>query len=379
MVLLRKVIGDALRARRLAQHRTLREVSTAANVSLGYLSEIERGHKEASSELLASICDALGAPAVRDAQRRQRHVRAGRADGRRVQASAATGARAGQRRRAAARSPTSATDGDVTVERAQRRTAADDPDRRRRTAGPRRVTLQVTRGPLRTTLITDAGPAGAVSEFAAADSRAAGGWRDGLARGCQDWRAAGLPRRSGGRREDATMANPFVKGWKYLMALFGSKIDEYADPKVQIQQAIEDAQRQHQALVQQAAAVIGNQRQLEMKLSRQLTEVENLQTNARQALVLADRARTGGDDDEGRPSTSTTAQTFATQLVAAEALDGGPQVAARPGARRGAAGPQGGREQRHAAAAEARRADQAAQPARAGQDAGDGGHGRWSR
>jgi transcriptional regulator with XRE-family HTH domain len=62
MVLLRKVIGDGLRARRLAQHRTLREVSMAANVSLGYLSEIERGHKEASSELLASICDALGAP-----------------------------------------------------------------------------------------------------------------------------------------------------------------------------------------------------------------------------------------------------------------------------------------------------------------------------
>lgn len=60
MVLLRKVIGDVLRARRLAQHRTLRDVSTAANVSLGYLSEIERGHKEASSELLAAICEALG-------------------------------------------------------------------------------------------------------------------------------------------------------------------------------------------------------------------------------------------------------------------------------------------------------------------------------
>jgi transcriptional regulator with XRE-family HTH domain len=55
------VIGDALRARRQAQHRTLRQVSTAANVSLGYLSEIERGQKEASSELLSSICDALGA------------------------------------------------------------------------------------------------------------------------------------------------------------------------------------------------------------------------------------------------------------------------------------------------------------------------------
>ena len=50
------------------------------------------------------------------------------------------------------------------------------------------------------------------------------------------------------------MANPFVKAWKYLMALFSSKIDEHADPKVQIQQAIEDAQRQHQALTQQAAS-----------------------------------------------------------------------------------------------------------------------------
>lgn len=60
MVLLRRVIGDALRGRRQAQHRTLREVSTSANVSLGYLSEIERGQKEPSSELLASICDALG-------------------------------------------------------------------------------------------------------------------------------------------------------------------------------------------------------------------------------------------------------------------------------------------------------------------------------
>lgn len=60
MVLLRRVIGDTLRAQRLAQRRTLREVSTAAKVSLGYLSEVERGQKEASSELLSSICDALG-------------------------------------------------------------------------------------------------------------------------------------------------------------------------------------------------------------------------------------------------------------------------------------------------------------------------------
>jgi len=113
------------------------------------------------------------------------------------------------------------------------------------------------------------------------------------------------------------MANPFVKGWRYMMALFGAKIDEYADPKVQIQQAIEDAQRQHQALVQQAAAVIGNQRQLEMKLSRQMSEVEKLQGMARQALVLADKARADGNEAEAQKYEST-ATTLATQLVSGE-------------------------------------------------------------
>ena len=60
MAVLRTLIGEALRTARLRQHRTLREVSGAARVSLGYLSEVERGQKEASSELLASICRALG-------------------------------------------------------------------------------------------------------------------------------------------------------------------------------------------------------------------------------------------------------------------------------------------------------------------------------
>jgi len=113
------------------------------------------------------------------------------------------------------------------------------------------------------------------------------------------------------------MANPFAKGWKYLMALMGAKIDEYADPKVQIQQAVEEAQRTHHALVQQAAAVIGNQRQLEMKLSRQMSEVEKLQASARQALVLSDQARASGDESKGAEYENT-AQIFATQLVAAE-------------------------------------------------------------
>ena len=62
MILLRSLLGDVLRERRRHQGRTLREVSSAARVSLGYLSEVERGQKEASSELLGSICDALDVP-----------------------------------------------------------------------------------------------------------------------------------------------------------------------------------------------------------------------------------------------------------------------------------------------------------------------------
>jgi phage shock protein A len=113
------------------------------------------------------------------------------------------------------------------------------------------------------------------------------------------------------------MASPFVKGWKYLMALFGAKIDEYADPKVQIQQAVEEAQRTHRALVQQAAAVIGNQRQLEMKLSRTMGEVEKLSNSARQAIVLADQSRVQNDAVKAAEYENA-AQAFATQLVAAE-------------------------------------------------------------
>jgi transcriptional regulator with XRE-family HTH domain len=61
-VLLREAIGDRLRHARTNQRRTLREVSRSARVSLGYLSEVERGRKEASSELLSAICDALDLP-----------------------------------------------------------------------------------------------------------------------------------------------------------------------------------------------------------------------------------------------------------------------------------------------------------------------------
>lgn len=64
-ILLREVIGDVLRRERATQGRTLREVSNSARVSLGYLSEVERGRKEASSELLNAICSALEVPLSR--------------------------------------------------------------------------------------------------------------------------------------------------------------------------------------------------------------------------------------------------------------------------------------------------------------------------
>lgn len=101
------------------------------------------------------------------------------------------------------------------------------------------------------------------------------------------------------------------------MALFDSKIEENADPKIQIQQAIEEAQRQHQELSQQAANVIGNQRQLEMQLNRRLAEIEKLQGNTRQALQLADRARAEGDEAKA-VEYENAAEAFAAQLVTAE-------------------------------------------------------------
>ncbi|MEJ6548279.1 MULTISPECIES: PspA/IM30 family protein [unclassified Corynebacterium] len=113
------------------------------------------------------------------------------------------------------------------------------------------------------------------------------------------------------------MANPFSKAWKYLMALFDSKIEENADPKVQIEQAIREAQNQHRQLSQQAAAVIGNQRQLEMKLNRQLAEIEKLQANTKQALTLSDKARSEGDNQKA-VEYENAAEAFAAQLVTAE-------------------------------------------------------------
>jgi phage shock protein A len=107
------------------------------------------------------------------------------------------------------------------------------------------------------------------------------------------------------------------RGWRYFVAALSGKLDERADPKIQIEQAITEAKRQHELLSQQAAAVLGNRHQLEMKLDKQMDEVERMQASARQAIVLAEQARAAGDTEKAT-SYESAAQSFATQLVAAE-------------------------------------------------------------
>jgi phage shock protein A len=106
--------------------------------------------------------------------------------------------------------------------------------------------------------------------------------------------------------------------YKYTVALLGRRFEDVADPEIQIEQAIEEGKRQHALLVQQAAAVIGNQHQLELRLRRTIDQVEALRSSAREALRLADAARESGDGD-ATTSYEETAQSFAVALVSTEA------------------------------------------------------------
>ncbi|WP_326820327.1 PspA/IM30 family protein [Streptosporangium sp. NBC_01756] len=107
------------------------------------------------------------------------------------------------------------------------------------------------------------------------------------------------------------------RAWRYLVFALSGRLDELADPRVQIEQAIQEAKEQHQRLSQQAAAVIGNERELEMKLTRSLEETEKLQANARQAVLLSEQARAAGDERKAL-SYEDSARAFASRLVAAE-------------------------------------------------------------
>ena len=113
------------------------------------------------------------------------------------------------------------------------------------------------------------------------------------------------------------MFKALKRWWKYMGAKIGGSLDERADPKVQLEQSIREAQDQHRRLREQAANVIANQKQLEMQLSRTMGELEKANANTRQALMMAQEAEKAGDMDKAREYNQT-AEAFANRLIATE-------------------------------------------------------------
>ena len=94
------------------------------------------------------------------------------------------------------------------------------------------------------------------------------------------------------------------KWWKYLTAKLTGSFEANADPKIQLEQAITEAQEQHKRLKEQATAVIAGQKQAEIRLNGKLAELEKLNANARQALIMAADAEKAGDADKAAKYTS---------------------------------------------------------------------------
>ena len=113
------------------------------------------------------------------------------------------------------------------------------------------------------------------------------------------------------------MFKALKRWWKYLGAKVNSVFNEKADPKIQLEQAITEAQDQHRRLREQAANVIANQKQTEMRLDRAMGELEKVSANARQAVLMADEAAKKGDTAKVEEYTSA-AESFATRLIAIE-------------------------------------------------------------
>ena len=109
----------------------------------------------------------------------------------------------------------------------------------------------------------------------------------------------------------------FRKWWNYLTAKLTGSFNERADPKVQLEQAITEAQTQHVRLKEQAANVIANQKQSEIRLNGKLDELEKLNANARQALIMAADAEKAGDAAKAAQYNSA-AETIANQLIQVE-------------------------------------------------------------
>jgi len=113
------------------------------------------------------------------------------------------------------------------------------------------------------------------------------------------------------------MFKVFRRWWAYITAKLGMSLEERADPKVQLEQAIAEAQDQQRRLKEQAANVIAHQKQTELRLNRSMGELEKVNGNARQALLMADEAVKTGDQTKATQYTAT-AESFANRLIALE-------------------------------------------------------------
>jgi phage shock protein A len=107
------------------------------------------------------------------------------------------------------------------------------------------------------------------------------------------------------------------KWWNYLTAKLTGSFDERADPKVQLEQAITEANVQHKRLREQATNVIASQKQSEIRLNNKMAELEKLNTNARQALIMASDAQKSGDNAKA-DEYNRAAETIADKLIAVE-------------------------------------------------------------
>jgi phage shock protein A len=107
------------------------------------------------------------------------------------------------------------------------------------------------------------------------------------------------------------------RAWKYMTAALTGKFEEAADPKVQLEQAIIESQEQHRRLKEQAANVIANQKQTELRLTRALEELEKVNKNTQQAVLMADDAAKKGDTAKATEYT-TAAESFANRLIVLE-------------------------------------------------------------
>ncbi|MDE3203464.1 MAG: PspA/IM30 family protein [Acidobacteriota bacterium] len=113
------------------------------------------------------------------------------------------------------------------------------------------------------------------------------------------------------------MMDVLRKRWAYFGARSNSRFEEKADPKIQLEQAIAEAQDQHRRLVEQAANVVANQKQHELQLNRAMEELEKINRSTRQALMMAEEAEKAGDQAKAREYNQT-AEAFANRLIATE-------------------------------------------------------------